>query len=108
MNQTWKQREKSINQPFIDELRMEMTRARVTPSEAARRAGFTQAQVSDWLTGKVGISLARYVSLARAAGLDDAQLAAMIARAEALARTNSAAELSLHHSIADAAERDAG
>lgn len=108
MKQTWKQREKTINQPFIDELRMEMTRARVTPSEAARRAGFTQAQVSDWLMGKVGVSLARYVSLARAIGMDDKQMAAMIGRAEALARSGSAVESTLHHAVADAAERAAG
>lgn len=88
MSSEWKRREREINQPFVDELRVEITRSRMTPTEVARRAGFNQGQVSEWLNGATALSLGRYVALARASGLDAERISAMVKRAEEAARAN--------------------
>lgn len=88
MDKSWKAREREINRPFVDELRAAIARARLTPTEVARRAGFHQGQTSEWLSGATAISLGRFVALARAAGLGAHEISDLIKRADERARAD--------------------
>lgn len=100
---TWKERERALNAPFVDELRGAISRSRLTPTEVAFRAGFAQSQVSEWLNGKTSITLGRFVALAHAAGLNSDEIAEIIDRADRRLRASDGA----HDLAARRAAKDA-
>lgn len=86
MDDEWKLRERQINAHFMKELKMELARLEVKPTHAAQAAGFTQQQGSAWLANKRTMTVPRYVAMLRAAGANDMEISATVARATLAAR----------------------
>lgn len=71
----WKRRERAINEHFAQALAAELARARVSPAKAAPAAGFTQQQLSKWLSAAAGnekgvMTAARIAAVCAANGID--------------------------------------
>lgn len=86
MASDWKARDRAINAYFMGALAGAFRERGVTPTEVARRAGMAQQQVSDWMANKRVMTAARFVILARAAGLDDAEIGLLVKQATERAR----------------------
>ena len=88
MSNTWKAQERAMNAYFMKELKVAIARAELTSTEVARRAGFQQQQVSEWLANRATITTPRFMALAHAIGLSDDEALEILR--EGLRRANDA------------------
>lgn len=75
MSTDWKARDRAINEHIVNALRAAMAQRRVSATEVANAAGFSQQQMSKWLGAKADndlpvLTAARFAVICKAASLD--------------------------------------